>query len=150
MPAGFLESGNALLRTLASVRRRLPLGPGGYYGINMPAAKPHVEPDVPQELIDKFTPKRLITVKLRNPAGHPGQERICYSTKKRIIVRAGRRGGKSQPLDAKIYTPCGPVRMGDVRIGQTILTPFGDTATIEGIYPQGTVDIFRVIFGDGT
>ncbi len=61
----------------------------------MPAAKPHVEPDVPQELIDKFTPKRLITVKLRNPAGHPGQERICYSTKKRIIVRAGRRGGKT-------------------------------------------------------
>jgi len=62
----------------------------------MPAAKPTTpEPDIPQELIDKFTPKRLITVKLRNPAGHPGQERICYSTKKRIIVRAGRRGGKT-------------------------------------------------------
>ncbi len=66
-----------------------------------PVAKPHVEPDVPQELIDKFTPKRLITVKLRNPAGHPGQERMCYSTKKRIIIRAGRRGGKTTGMAIK-------------------------------------------------
>ena len=68
----------------------------------MPAAKPTIpEPDVPQELIDKFTPKRLITVKLRNPAGHPGQERMCYSTKKRIIIRAGRRGGKTTGMAIK-------------------------------------------------
>lgn len=59
------------------------------------AAIPTPEPAVPQELIDKFKPKRIIDVKLRNYMGHPGQEALCTSPLKRKIVRAGRRGGKT-------------------------------------------------------
>jgi len=40
------------------------------------------------------TPKTL-TVRLRNPDGHPKQRQMIDSTAKRLIVKAGRRGGKT-------------------------------------------------------
>ena len=38
---------------------------------------------------------REYTVKLRNPEKHPAQKRMIESTSKRLVVRAGRRGGKT-------------------------------------------------------
>jgi hypothetical protein len=51
-----------------------------------------------EELTAKFREhlkKRVVDVRLRNPAGHPAQLAMVRSDKKRIIVRAGRRGGKT-------------------------------------------------------
>lgn len=39
--------------------------------------------------------------------------------------------------------------MGNIKVGDEVLTPYGDVAKVEGIYPQGYVDVFRVGFGDG-
>lgn len=39
--------------------------------------------------------------------------------------------------------------MGDVRVGQAVLTPQGGVTRVEAIYPQGVKEIFRVTFGDG-
>src|SRR5271165_6093657 len=57
----------------------------------------------PSELIGGFTKEKIestkpvvrLTVKLRNPEGHPGQMLLCRDPRKRKIVRAGRRGGKT-------------------------------------------------------
>jgi SpoVK/Ycf46/Vps4 family AAA+-type ATPase len=57
--------------------------------------------------------------------------------------------GKAQPLDSLIYTPNGPIKMGNVKIRDTVCTPNGKTAKIIKIYPQGIIDIYRITFSDG-
>ena len=57
--------------------------------------------------------------------------------------------GKAQPLDSILYTPEGPVKMGDVKIGDIICTPNGKTANVIEIFPQGMVDIYQITFSDG-
>lgn len=58
--------------------------------------------------------------------------------------------GKAQPLDAKVLTPTGWKRMGDVKIGEELINPNGGVAKIINIYPQGEVDIYKVTFSDGS
>lgn len=57
--------------------------------------------------------------------------------------------GKAQPLDSLVMTPSGPVRMGDIQLGDMVCTPNG-TAPVVGVYPQGEVDIYRITFADGS
>lgn len=57
--------------------------------------------------------------------------------------------GKAQPLDAKIKIPGGWKLMGDIILGDIVSTPSGDKATVTGIFPQGSKDIYRVTFTDG-
>ena len=66
-----------------------------------------------------------------------------------IFVTGPAGGGKAQPLDAVVMTTSGPVRMGDVRIGDLILTPDGKAAPVNGVFPQGELDIYRVVFDNG-
>jgi hypothetical protein len=58
-------------------------------------------------------------------------------------------GGKSQPLDALVKTPSGWVEMGSVSIGDTVTAWDGSDTKVIGIYPQGTVPIYRITFSDG-
>lgn len=57
--------------------------------------------------------------------------------------------GKAQPLDSKIKTVSGWTRMGDIAIGDKILTPSGEESSVVGIFPQGKKDIYEVTFADG-
>jgi LAGLIDADG-like domain len=91
---------------------------------------------------------QYVTPRLRVP--HPEQARFLTSPAKRKVIRAGRRGGKAQPLTARVYTPTGPVLMGAIQVGDLVLTPDGGTSPVLAIYPQGVVDIYAVRFGDGT
>jgi replicative DNA helicase len=65
------------------------------------------------------------------------------------IVGARRKTGKAQTLDSPVYTPMGPIRMGDISIGDQVSTPSGGVATVRSIHPQGPIPIYRVVFGDG-
>jgi len=58
--------------------------------------------------------------------------------------------GKASAIDAKVYTPTGPVLMKDIRIGDVVCTPNGKTSSVIGVFPQGTIDIYRISFSDGT
>ena len=58
--------------------------------------------------------------------------------------------GKALPLNSLISTPCGLKRNGDLQIGDNVCTPDGGIAKIDGIYPQGTRQLFKVTFTDGT
>lgn len=57
--------------------------------------------------------------------------------------------GKAQPLYSKIKTPVGWVTMGDIKIGDNVSTPDGNSAPVTHIFPQGKKDIYRVTFADG-
>lgn len=57
--------------------------------------------------------------------------------------------GKAQPLDCMVQTPSGPVRMGDITIGDFVLTPDGSSAKVLGVYPQGVRPCYELTFADG-
>lgn len=67
-----------------------------------------------------------------------------------IFYLAGFAGtGKEQPLDAMIQTPMGPIRMGDIQVGDVICGATEST-TVTGVFPQGTKPVYRVKFRDGS
>lgn len=67
----------------------------------------------------------------------------------RGIITAATGAGKAQPLDALIYTPTGPIKMGDIKVGDTVCTPAGGVAAVIGVYPQGEKEIYEIGFNNG-
>ncbi|MGP4006517.1 helicase-related protein [Streptomyces sp. 4N124] len=58
--------------------------------------------------------------------------------------------GKAQPLDSLVLTPAGFRRMGDMEVGDEIVVPDGEVALVDGVFPQGERDVWRLILSDGT
>lgn len=69
---------------------------------------------------------------------------------KHTLVKADVGSGKAQPLDSAVLTPQGFKRMGDMRVGDAVVTPQNRRATILGVYPQGTRPVYRVTLKDGS
>lgn len=68
----------------------------------------------------------------------------------RINILAGSvRSAKAQPLDAKILTPTGWCRMGDIQVGDAVFAGDGSITRVTGVFPQGKKEIFRIGFKDG-
>jgi ATP-dependent DNA helicase RecG len=57
--------------------------------------------------------------------------------------------GKAQPLLSLVLTPTGFRRMGDIRVGDDVISPTGEVTTVTGVFPQGERDVWRVVFSDG-
>jgi len=72
------------------------------------------------------------------------------AAKAKIALSGGPGWGKAQPLDARVLTPTGWTTMGDIQVGSRVTTRDGGSATVTGIYPQGTQPIYRVTFTDGS
>ena len=67
-----------------------------------------------------------------------------------FIIIAGRPSmGKAQPLDARIKTPTGWTRMGDLRVGDRLASVDGRESRVGGVFPQGARQVYRVAFSDG-
>lgn len=64
-----------------------------------------------------------------------------------IVMPCG--GGKGLPLDAKIYTPEGWKRNGDLKIGDEVIGSDGETYHVTGIYDKGAVPAYKITFSDG-
>lgn len=77
------------------------------------------------------------------------QERFVCSDVDFLVGGSAMGVGKEQPLNAKILTPKGWVRMGDLRIGDSVITPFDGVAPITGIYPQGRKPVYKLTTADG-
>ncbi len=58
--------------------------------------------------------------------------------------------GKAQLLDSIVLTPSGEKEFKDIKVGDTVLTPNGDTSVVIELHPQGKIDMFLVEFSDGT
>lgn len=82
---------------------------------------------------------------------YPGQDtclmRIASSDGGIIAANTG--WGKAQTLDSTVFTPSGPIRMGDISVGDRICHPNGGSTTVIAVHPQGVKQIFRVTFSDG-
>lgn len=53
--------------------------------------------------------------------------------------------GKAQPLWAKVLTPNGFKKMGDISVGDKIVTPSHKIVDVVGVYPQGERKIYEII-----
>lgn len=78
-----------------------------------------------------------------------GQSRFVQSNIDFCFFGGCLAGGKEQPLDSKILTPNGWVCMGDIKVGDTVLTPFHNESKVLGVYPQGAKKVYRIKTTDG-
>lgn len=82
--------------------------------------------------------------------GAPRQRAIkLLDANKRVGLAFGVGTGKAQPLDAKVLTPTGWARMGDLQVGDLVIAGDGTPTRVTGVYPQGSKEIYRVTFADG-
>lgn len=58
--------------------------------------------------------------------------------------------GKAQDLNSKIFTPDGFIRMGDVKVGDEVLSGEGRTCRVIGVFPQGKMPLYELTFDDGS
>lgn len=66
-----------------------------------------------------------------------------------MLITNGTGTGKAQPLDAGILTPLGWRKMGDLAVGDLVISADGTPTEVVGVYPQGEKPIYRVEFSDG-
>lgn len=57
--------------------------------------------------------------------------------------------GQSQPLDCEVWTTSGPKKMGDVKVGDKVLTPSGKETDVIEIHPQGKIPTYEIELDDG-
>lgn len=67
----------------------------------------------------------------------------------KILIYGQPGAGKAQPLFSKILTPEGYVQMGDIKVGDEILSVNGGRQKVEGVYPQGVRPYYRIVTNDG-
>lgn len=57
-------------------------------------------------------------------------------------------GDGPQPLWSRILTPTGWVKMGDIKVGDTICGTNGSMQTVVGVYPKGEKEIYKMVFAN--
>lgn len=58
--------------------------------------------------------------------------------------------GKAQPLSSKVLTPDGFKRMGDIRVGDKVISGENRVCNVIGVYPQGVKPVYEIEFDDGS
>ena len=58
--------------------------------------------------------------------------------------------GKAQPLNSKVLTPSGFKHMGDIKIGDEVISGENRVSKVIGVFPQGIKPVYEVEFDDGS
>ena len=76
---------------------------------------------------------------------------LALDKKVKMLLVSGPAGTtKAQPLDSEVMTPSGPIMMGELLVGDDVLGEDGKAHKVTEIHPQGSVDVVKVHFSDGT
>jgi hypothetical protein len=82
---------------------------------------------------------------------NPGPQTDFLAAPERDVLYGGAAGGgKAQPTDAIVYTPIGARKIGELKIGDVVISPKGHQAKVIQIHPQGKQEIYKVTFQDGS
>lgn len=65
-----------------------------------------------------------------------------------LTVSQPKRTGKAVPIDTKVLTPSGYMRIGDLKVGDEVTSIGGNRTTVTGVYPQGKKQVYKVTFGE--
>jgi DNA polymerase III delta prime subunit len=101
---------------------------------------------------DKYAPSTLESYIFQTPQERTDFEKMVEtgSIPNHLLFTGVHGTGKAQPLTAKILTPTGWQKMGDLQIGDLVTTPSGKFAQILNIFPQGIKNIYSIEFHDGS
>lgn len=66
------------------------------------------------------------------------------------LFSAGNRVGKALPNIETVHTLSGPVKMGDLKVGDYVVGSSGDSVLVTGYYPQGERPVYRLTTSDGS
>lgn len=58
--------------------------------------------------------------------------------------------GKGQRENAKILTPSGFKRFGDIKVGDKVISGTGNVAEVLGVYPKPSMPVYELTFDDGS
>lgn len=58
--------------------------------------------------------------------------------------------GKGQRENAKILTPTGYKRFGDIKVGDKVISGTGNVAEVLGVYPKPSMAVYELTFDDGS
>lgn len=114
---------------------------------------PYFEPIEVEVDFDKYT--KLDTFKLKD--GTTGRKPYKHQIEG-VKFLLGRNGciladdmglGKMEHVDNKVFTPFGRKRIGNLNVGDFVIGSDGKPTVVEGIYPQGIKELYRVTFNDG-
>lgn len=101
------------------------------------ADEANIRATLPQLLPEQQDDVVKIETRFAKPDGHG------------MLITNGTGTGKAQPLDAGILTPQGWRKMGDLVVGDYVISADGTSTEVVGVYPQGEKPIYRVEFSDG-
>jgi hypothetical protein len=91
-----------------------------------------------------FSPNQIKSATANNGAFSRNNDDILFSVKKEEST------GHAQPLTAKVLTPSGFRRMGDIRAGDEVITPDGSATKVTDVFPQGVQPVWRIVLSDGS
>lgn len=110
-----------------------------------------------------FDKKRLervrhgLSLPTRNPLDfwHHSSDKTRRATralaqKLEVFLRAGNKAGKAQPVGEPVLTPSGWRTIGSLRPGDEVFSGEGEPTEVVGVFPQGSMPVFRVTFNDGS
>jgi replicative DNA helicase len=66
-----------------------------------------------------------------------------------LILAARPSMGKAQPLDTPVKTLAGWKQLGNLNIGDELASIDGKKSVVQGIFPQGKKQVFKITFADG-
>lgn len=67
-----------------------------------------------------------------------------------VVLSGAGGGGKPLNINELALTPSGWKRMGDVKVGDLMVSPFHASASnVTGVYPQGVIPTYRLMTSDG-
>lgn len=75
-------------------------------------------------------------------------EKLLQAKNGILISKAG--SGKGHPLNTLLYTPKGPIKLGDLKVGDKLIGSNGKAISVTNIFDRGKLDTYRVTFTDNT
>ena len=79
----------------------------------------------------------------------PEQQAAAESKYRQTVVISSAGSGKAQPNSTKIPTPDGWKLLGDIKVGDYVFNRLGKPVKVLGVYPQGELEVYNVLFEDG-
>lgn len=109
--------------------------------------KPMYQENYVRELCGKNSSKGILT----NLASQSGPQQAALQSGADILITGGNRGGgKANTIDTPVATPNGMRKIGDLKVGDKICTPWEGTQEVTAIYDQGEQKYYRITFDDGS
>lgn len=104
-----------------------------------------------QEYITKLRAKEGSKKESNFFIAQKGAQEFGLSSDVDIIVFGGNRGGgKANPYSTPVATPSGFRKMGDLKVGDLICTPYNGVQKVSEIFEQGINTVYVFHFDDGT